>query len=93
LYLSHDIPGGNVVMKAWSDESTFTAFRDSTYAVMEDDSPMPSDFNFPTPDAWPDPKGMVDDLHDADVRRHLWQIPLISTALERRKNWIQIRRG
>jgi len=78
LHLSHDVPVGNVVIEAWSDESTFTAFRDSTYAVTEDGSPHTlADFTFPASGAWPDPKGMVDDLHDADVRVHLWQIPLI----------------
>lgn len=78
LHHEHDIPVGNVVIEAWSDESTFTAFRDARYTPHADGSPMRlSDFEFPADGAWPDPKGMVDALHDQDVKVHLWQIPLI----------------
>ncbi len=38
-----------------------------------------ADFEFPADGAWPDPKAMVDELHDAGVRVLLWQIPLIPT--------------
>ncbi|WP_454132219.1 glycoside hydrolase family 31 protein [Microbacterium lacticum] len=78
LHAAHDIPVGSVVIEAWSDESTFTAFRDAQYTVNEDGSPHQlSDFQFPEDGAWPDPKGMADELHDRDIRLHLWQIPLI----------------
>ncbi|MGM1018522.1 MAG: TIM-barrel domain-containing protein [Actinomycetota bacterium] len=78
LHREHDIPVGNVVIEAWSDESTFTAFRDSRYRVHEDGGAHRlSDFEFPADGAWPDPKGMVDDLHAHGVRVHLWQIPLL----------------
>lgn len=78
LHREHDIPVGNVVIEAWSDESTFTAFRDATYAVTEDGAPHRlGDFTFPADGAWPDPKGMVDALHEANIRVHLWQIPLM----------------
>ena len=78
LHAEHDIPVGNVVIEAWSDESTFTVFRDARYQVREDGGPLRlADFEFPADGAWPDPKGMVDRLHDGGVRLHLWQIPLI----------------
>ncbi|UFU05460.1 TIM-barrel domain-containing protein [Ruania halotolerans] len=78
LHREHRIPVGNVVIEAWSDEQTFTAFRDAEYAVREDGAPMRlADFTFPANGAWPDPKGMIDALHAHDVRVHLWQIPLI----------------
>ncbi len=78
LHRQHDIPVGNVVIEAWSDESSFTVFRDAQYAVREDGGPMRlADFSFPADGAWPDPKGMVDRLHSRGVRVHLWQIPLI----------------
>ncbi len=78
LHREHRIPVGSVVIEAWSDESTFTAFRDSSYEVNEDGSPHRlEDFTFSTEGAWPDPKGMVDALHAEDVRVHLWQIPLL----------------
>lgn len=78
LHRDHGIPVGSVVIEAWSDESTFTAFRDARYDVNADGAPHQlDDFDFPADGAWPDPKGMVDELHDRDIRVHLWQIPLI----------------
>ena len=78
LHRDHGIPVGSVVIEAWSDESTFTAFRDAQYTVNADGAPHRlADFEFPSDGAWPDPKGMVDELHRRDIRVHLWQIPLI----------------
>ncbi|SJN39508.1 glycosyl hydrolase, family 31 [Microbacterium esteraromaticum] len=78
LHREHDIPVRNVVIEAWSDEKSFTIFRDAQYTVREDGGPMRlADFTFPAGGAWPDPKGMVDALHEHDVRVHLWQIPLL----------------
>ncbi|QLD11869.1 glycoside hydrolase family 31 protein [Microbacterium oleivorans] len=78
LHREHRIPVRNVVIEAWSDEKTFTIFRDAQYEVRADGGPMSlRDFTFPAEGAWPDPKGMVDDLHAHDIRVHLWQIPLI----------------
>ncbi|MBO1738074.1 TIM-barrel domain-containing protein [Leifsonia sp. TF02-11] len=78
LHREHDIPVGSVVIEAWSDESTFTAFRDARYAVSEGGGPHRlADFDFPADGAWPDPKGMTDELHARDIKLHLWQIPLI----------------
>ncbi len=74
----HDIPIGAIVIEAWSDERTFTIWRDAEYRVRDDGAPMRlSDFEFPADGAWPDPKGMIDELHDRDVKVVLWQIPLI----------------
>lgn len=74
----HDIPVGSIVIEAWSDESTFTAFRDSRAAVRDGAEPARlADFTFPAEGAWPDPKGMTDELHRRGIRLHLWQIPLI----------------
>lgn len=74
----HGIPVGSVVIEAWSDESTFTVWRDAQYAPREDGGPMRlGDFTFPAEGAWPDPKDMVDELHARDIRLLLWQIPLI----------------
>jgi alpha-glucosidase (family GH31 glycosyl hydrolase) len=77
-HLDEDIPVGNLVIEAWSDESTFTAFRDSVSDIREDGSPHQlSDFTFPADGAWPDPKGMVDHLHELGINVLLWQIPLL----------------
>ncbi|CAN5403435.1 hypothetical protein BH11ACT5_BH11ACT5_28270 [soil metagenome] len=72
----HDIPVGSVVIEAWSDESTFTAWRGSSASVSDGPHRL-GDFDFPADGPWPDPKGMVDELHRRDIRLHLWQIPLI----------------
>lgn len=78
LHREHDIPVGSVVIEAWSDESTFHIWRDAQYTPREDGAPMRlADFTFPADGAWPDPKGMVGELHARDVRLLLWQIPLI----------------
>ena len=76
--LDEGIPAGVVVIEAWSDESTFVAFRDARYAVHPDGAPHRlADFTFPADGAWPDPKGLVDWLHAHGVKVLLWQIPLV----------------
>jgi len=78
--LAEEIPVGAIVIEAWSDESTFVAFRDARYPVHPDGAPHRlADFEFPPDGAWPDPKAMVDELHQAGVRVLLWQIPLLPT--------------
>ena len=74
----HGIPVGSVVIEAWSDESTFTTWRDARSEVRDGAEPKRlADFDFPADGAWPDPKGMTDELHRRGVKLHLWQIPLI----------------
>ncbi len=78
--VGEQIPVGVVVIEAWSDESTFVAFKDATYAPHQDGSPHRlSDFEFPACGAWPDPKGMVDELHELGIKVLLWQIPLLKS--------------
>jgi alpha-glucosidase (family GH31 glycosyl hydrolase) len=60
------------------DESTFTTWRDARSTVRDGATPARlAEFEFPPDGAWPDPKGMVDELHARDIRLHLWQIPLL----------------
>jgi alpha-glucosidase (family GH31 glycosyl hydrolase) len=76
--LAEGIPAGVVVIEAWSDETTFTAFRDAEYGIHSDGSPHRlADFTFPPGGAWPDPKGLVDRLHERGIRLLLWQVPLL----------------
>lgn len=97
--LDEAIPVGVLVLEAWSDESTFVAFRDAVSAVHPDGSPHDLlDFTFPPDGAWPDPAGFIDWLHRSGIKVLLWQIPLLKadpppgsqaradrdTALERR---------
>jgi alpha-glucosidase (family GH31 glycosyl hydrolase) len=76
--IAEGIPAGVIVIEAWSDESTFTIFRDARYVVHPDGAPHRlADFTFPGDGAWPDPKGLVDWLHARAIRLVLWQIPLV----------------
>ncbi|MEV4621423.1 TIM-barrel domain-containing protein [Asanoa sp. NPDC049573] len=76
-----DIPVGAVVIEAWSDEEGIMIARDAVYAPHTDGAPFKdADFSYPADGAWPDPKGMVADLHDRDIKVLLWQIPLLKTA-------------
>ncbi|WP_214110157.1 glycoside hydrolase family 31 protein [Acrocarpospora catenulata] len=70
-----DIPVGALVIEAWSDETTFTAFRGAEYTPSEEPHRL-GDYTFPADGPWPDPKGMVDELHERGVKVLLWQIPL-----------------
>lgn len=71
------IPLGAVVIEAWSDEEGITIFRDATYQVNEDGTAhMATDFHYPQDGAWPDPQGMIAELHRRGVKVILWQIPL-----------------
>ncbi|MEV0713981.1 TIM-barrel domain-containing protein [Asanoa sp. NPDC050611] len=76
-----DIPVGAVVIEAWSDEEGIMIPRDAAYAPRADGSPFKdADFTYPADGAWPDPAGMVRELHDRDIKVLLWQIPLLKTA-------------
>lgn len=76
-----DIPVGVVVIEAWSDEEGIMIPRDATYPPHEDGRPYRgSDFSYPQGGAWPDPVGMVADLHERGIKVVLWQIPLLKTA-------------
>jgi hypothetical protein len=71
----HDIPVGAVVIEAWSDEEGITIFRDAQYQVNEDGTAHgASDFAYGG--AWPDPAGMIAELHHRGIKVILWQIPL-----------------
>lgn len=70
------IPVSVVVIEAWSDEEGFCLFRDARY---RGDLSHPYEFDqvvFPSDGAWPDPAGMVEELHRRGIRVILWQIPL-----------------
>jgi 1,3-alpha-isomaltosidase len=74
------IPVGVVVVEAWSDEQTFVAFNGADSTLHPDGSPhCLADFAFAPDGPWPDPKGMVDELHERGTRILLWQIPLASS--------------
>ncbi|MEO7221446.1 MAG: TIM-barrel domain-containing protein, partial [Devosia sp.] len=74
----HGIPATVLVIEAWSDEATFYIFNDATYAEKPgSDAFAYTDFSFPEWGRWPDPKGMVEHLHEHGLKLILWQIPVI----------------
>ncbi len=78
-----DIPATVVVIEAWSDEATFYCWNEAEYTPKSPEEPMHlDDFSFPEEGLWPDPKGMIDTLHEEGKRLILWQIPIVKAFLE-----------
>ncbi len=76
--LDNDIELGAIVIEAWSDESTFTVFRDGKYIPTDGSKGLrASDITYSKDGAWPNPQKMIDDLHNRDIKVLLWQIPVI----------------
>ncbi len=73
---AYDFPASVVVLEAWSDEATFYIWNGAKYTPVPDGAPLRyEDFDFSgTP--WPDPKGMVDKLHESGLKLLLWQVPV-----------------
>jgi len=75
---THGIPATVLVLEQWSDEATFYIFNDALYTPKEgDEALLYDDYEFPQWGRWPDPKRMVQDLHQRGIRVLLWQIPVI----------------
>ena len=73
-----DIPATVLVIEAWSDEKNFYIWNDATYTPRPGaERPVLGDFTFPPDGRWPDPKGMIDELHREGIRVLLWQIPIL----------------
>lgn len=76
--LKSGIPVSVVVIEAWSDEITFYIWNDAEYEPKPPGEPFQcEDFTFPPGGRWPDPKGMIDELHRLGIRVILWQNPVI----------------
>jgi alpha-glucosidase (family GH31 glycosyl hydrolase) len=74
----HGIPATVLVIEAWSDEATFYIFNDATYTDKPgSDAFAYSDFTFPEWGRWPDPRDMIEHLHEHGLKLILWQIPVI----------------
>ena len=71
-------PATAVVIEAWSDELTFYIWNDAQYEPKAGASAFcESEFTFPAQGRWPDPKGMIERLHERGIQLILWQIPLL----------------
>lgn len=74
----YDIPATVIVIEAWSDESTFYIWNDAIYHAKPGDCSFSyNEFTFPQDGLWPNPKGMIEELHKQGIRVILWQIPVM----------------
>jgi alpha-glucosidase (family GH31 glycosyl hydrolase) len=72
------IPASVMVIEAWSDEINFYIWNDATYKWKPSSQAYSlQDYRFPKSGRWPDPKRMIEDIHEAGLRVVLWQIPVI----------------
>jgi alpha-glucosidase (family GH31 glycosyl hydrolase) len=75
---TYDIPASVMVLEQWSDEHTFYIWNDAQYTAKSGDQALSyNEFTFPSDGRWPDPNGMVQNIHDAGIKVLLWQIPLL----------------
>ncbi|TRZ53031.1 glycoside hydrolase family 31 protein [bacterium] len=78
LAQKHQIPATVLVIEAWSDEINFYIWNDAQYQQKPaSQSYSLGDYIFPPEGRWPDPKAMVDKIHQAGLRLVLWQNPVI----------------
>lgn len=78
LTLKYDIPSTVLVIEAWSDEVTYYIFNDAKYLEKpSNQSYSYGDYEFPKWGRWPNPKEMVERLHEEGLKCILWQIPIL----------------
>ncbi len=78
LAQKHQISASVLVIEAWSDESNFYIWNDAQYRQKPSSQAYSlGDYIFPPEGRWPDPKTMVDKIHQAGLRLILWQNPAI----------------
>lgn len=76
---SNNIPATVVVLEQWSDENTFYIWNDATYTPKSGGQAFAnSDFTYGT--KWPNPKQMVDTLHNNKMKVLLWQVPVLKNT-------------
>lgn len=78
LTIKHDIPATVLVIEAWSDEVTYYIFNDAYYKRKPGEEAFDyEDFQYPDWGRWPNPKELVDKLHNNGLKCILWQIPVL----------------
>jgi Alpha-glucosidases, family 31 of glycosyl hydrolases len=69
-------PATVLVLEAWSDEATFYIFNGAKYTPVAGGEALKYfDFEF-SQGLWPNPRGMINKLHNEGVHLVLWQIPV-----------------
>ena len=75
----YNIPNTVVVIEAWSDEETFYIFNDAVYTPKQSSESFSlKDFKFSG--RWSDPVGMINNLHNDNMRLVLWNIPVLKSS-------------
>lgn len=78
LTKKYEIPASVLVIEAWSDEATYYIFNDAEYMTNNGEGNLKyDDYRFPDWGRWPDPKRLVEYLHNSNIKCILWQIPVI----------------
>ncbi|MDW7662577.1 MAG: glycoside hydrolase family 31 protein [Bacillota bacterium] len=72
----YNIPVTAMVLEQWSDEATFYIFNQAQYTPKNEAFGY-EDFSFDSEALWPDPKGMIEKIHDHGLKLLLWQCPVI----------------
>ncbi|WP_100408045.1 glycoside hydrolase family 31 protein [Bacillus solitudinis] len=73
-----NIPSTVLVLEQWSDETTYYIFNDAIYSPTDGSSALSyEEFTYPKWGRWPNPKGLVDFIHDHGMELILWQIPIM----------------
>jgi alpha-D-xyloside xylohydrolase len=81
LAKEHAIPASVVVIEAWSDEINFYTWNDSRYHLKPPaQAYMAAEYEYPPDGRWPDPRAMIDGLHEQGMRLVLWQIPVLKAG-------------
>ncbi|WP_180954930.1 glycoside hydrolase family 31 protein [Bacillus sp. V3-13] len=73
----YKIPATVLVLEQWSDETTYYMFNDAQYEVKPGEaSHSYEEMDFPEWGRWPNPRELIDYLHDNGLKVLLWQIPI-----------------
>lgn len=72
----YDFPASVAVLEAWSDEATFYIWNGAKYTPVPHGQGLKyEDFDF-SDSPWPDPRQMIQTLHDEGLKLLLWQVPV-----------------
>lgn len=76
------LPITSLVIEQWSDEATFYIFNKGEYqeGLMEREY---EDYSFQNNPLWPNPKKMIDEIHESGIKVLLWQAPVIKELEEK----------
>lgn len=73
-----EIPATVLVVEAWSDEATFYLINDAQYDLKPGSEAFSyQELRFSSDGKWPDFKGMIDYIHENNLKFILWQIPVL----------------